>query len=137
MLHEIDKLAWLYVKDGQLLVARSRGQDVYYIPGGKREENESDEQALIREIKEELTVDLKSETIHYAATFKAQAQGKPDGVQVKTSCYFAAFTGTLQASAEIAEIGWVRYADKMKCSPVTQMIMDWLAAQKQSLFSLL
>lgn len=34
---EIDKCAWLHIQDKQLLVARSRGQDTYYVPGGKRE----------------------------------------------------------------------------------------------------
>lgn len=80
---EIDKLAWLYIQNKQLLGARSKGKNTYYIPGGKREAGESDEQALIREIKEELSVDLIPSTIKYAGTFKAQADGKPDGVMVK------------------------------------------------------
>jgi 8-oxo-dGTP diphosphatase len=59
----IDKLAWCCIKDKRLLGARSKGKNIYYIPGGKREEGESDHEALIREIKEELSVDLKPETI--------------------------------------------------------------------------
>jgi 8-oxo-dGTP diphosphatase len=47
---EIDKLAWLRIKDKQVLGARSKGKDAYYIPGGKREPGESDEEALIREV---------------------------------------------------------------------------------------
>jgi 8-oxo-dGTP pyrophosphatase MutT (NUDIX family) len=35
---------------------KSKGKTKYYIPGGKRENGESDEQTLIREIAEELSV---------------------------------------------------------------------------------
>lgn len=53
---EIDKIALLYIKDGQILSTLSKGKDTYYLPGGKRELNETDEQTLIRECKEELTI---------------------------------------------------------------------------------
>ena len=52
----IDKLAFIYLKDAKVLMARSRGKDIFYIPGGKREGNETDEQALMREVSEELNV---------------------------------------------------------------------------------
>ncbi len=129
-MQEIDKLAWLYLKDKQLLVARSKGKDNYYIPGGKREPGESDEVALIREIKEELSVDLLPTTIKYMGTFTAQADGKPIGILVKLTCYAAEFADTLKAAAEIEEIRWLHYEDKSHCSLVTQIIMDWLKAEK-------
>ncbi|EIC2299431.1 NUDIX domain-containing protein, partial [Vibrio cholerae] len=54
----IDKLAWVLIQDGKLLAVRSKGKALFYLPGGKREAGENDEEALIREIKEELSVDL-------------------------------------------------------------------------------
>lgn len=51
----------LYIKDGQILSTLSKGKDTYYLPGGKRELNETDKQTLIRECKEELTIDIKNE----------------------------------------------------------------------------
>ena len=42
----IDKLAWIFVKDRKVLSTRSHGKDTHYITGGKREEGESNEQAL-------------------------------------------------------------------------------------------
>lgn len=125
-MNEIDKLAWLYIKDKQLLGARSKNKNIYYIPGGKREKGESDQDALIREIKEELSIDLTPETIKHAGIFKAQAHEKSDGTFVKMACYFAKFTGKIQASAEIEEVIWLNYKDKASCSPVTKIIMDWL-----------
>lgn len=36
----IDKIAWIHLENGAILSSRSRGKDVYYIPGGKREPGE-------------------------------------------------------------------------------------------------
>ena len=43
----IDKLAWIFIEDGKLLMVRSKGKELFYLPGGKREAGESDEQALV------------------------------------------------------------------------------------------
>jgi 8-oxo-dGTP diphosphatase len=128
---EIDKLAWLHIRDKKLLGARSKGKDSYFIPGGKREAGESDQQALIREIQEELSVDLAPETIEYAGTFKAQAHGKPEGTLVKVTCYLAEHSGEIRASAEIEEVVWLSSADKARCSPVAGLILDWLRSDER------
>ncbi len=126
MTTEIDKLAWLYIQDKQVLSTRSKGKNAYYLPGGKREPGESDAEALIRELKEELTIDLIPETVRYVETFKAQADGKPEGVMVKMSCYEAAFTGEIAAASEIAELIWIDHRDYEQCSAALQLILDWL-----------
>jgi hypothetical protein len=59
----IDKLAFVELKDRKVLETKSKGKDIWYIPGGKRDEGESDEQALVREIKEELNVEIDPTTI--------------------------------------------------------------------------
>lgn len=122
----IDKLAWIHIKDRQVLGTLSKGKDTYYIPGGKRENNESDNQALIREIREELSVELIPETIEYVGKFEAQAHGKPEGVMVRMTCYSASYEGKLQANSEIAELIWLKHLDKNKCSAVDVIILDWL-----------
>lgn len=43
----IDKLAFIDLKNKKLLSTLSKGKDKWYIPGGKREDGETDEQALI------------------------------------------------------------------------------------------
>jgi 8-oxo-dGTP diphosphatase len=123
---EIDKLAWLYIEEKRLLAARSRGKVAYYIPGGKREPGESDQEALIREIREELSVDLLPGTIELAGEFKAQADGKPEGRMVRMTCYQAGFRGEIRAAAEIEEVVWIGYEDRERCSPVGKVILDWL-----------
>lgn len=47
----IDKIAFLYIKNNKILSTRSKGKEVFYIPGGKREGNESDLETLVREVK--------------------------------------------------------------------------------------
>ena len=101
-MHLIDKLAWIIIKDNKLLVVRSHNKNLYYIPGGKRDPGENDQQALCREIHEELSVDLKVKTIQQMGIYKAQADGKNDGVEVQLSCYFADYQGALKPAAEIA-----------------------------------
>jgi 8-oxo-dGTP pyrophosphatase MutT (NUDIX family) len=125
----IDKLAWIHIKEQSVLGARSKGKDAYYLPGGKRESGESDQQALIREISEELTVKLIPDTIQYVGTFEAQAHGKPEGVMVEMTCYSGDYDGTLQPDAEIAELVWLTNADKDRCSAVVVIILDWLKEQ--------
>ena len=101
---EIDKIAFIYLKDGKILSTLSKGKDTFYIPGGKREGNETDEETLIRECKEELTIDVLKDSIQYYGTFKAQAHGKAEGILVKMTCYMAEFNGTLKPSSEIEKI---------------------------------
>lgn len=122
----IDKLAWINIVDRKVLITRSKGKDTYYIPGGKREAGESDVEALVREIKEELSVGLVPEKQEFINVFEAQAHGKAEGVIVKMTCYGGPYTGELLADSEIEEIAWFIYADKLKSSPVDQIIFDWL-----------
>ena len=120
---EIDKIAFIYLKDGKILSTLSKGKDAYYIPGGKRENNETDEETLIRECKEELSIDIKKDTINYYRTFKAQAHGKKEGIIVKMTCYMAEFEGDLQVNSEIQEMKWLDYSNlNVKISPVDELI---------------
>jgi 8-oxo-dGTP diphosphatase len=122
----IDKLAWIEIKSKSILSARSYGKDKYYIPGGKRENGETDEQALCREIKEELSVDIKINTIQFVGVFQAQAHGHPEGTIVQMTCYMADFTGQLKADSEIEEIKWLNYSDKDIIAEVDKLIFDYL-----------
>ena len=110
---------------GKLLVARSKGKALFYIPGGKRDEGESDHETLCREIDEELDVSVILETIEYANTFEAPADEKEDTV-VRIACYYAQVEGTPSPCQEIEELKWVSMEEKGECSLITRNIMDWL-----------
>ncbi|MEO6077173.1 MAG: NUDIX domain-containing protein [Candidatus Andersenbacteria bacterium] len=123
----IDKLAWIRIEGRKILSTRSKGKDAWYIPGGKREAGESDEQTLIREVKEELTVDLVTSSIKHLGTFKAQAHGKPEGVFVQMTCYTADYAGELTPASEIEEMVWLTSdVEPAKISPVDRIIFAYL-----------
>lgn len=125
----INKSAWIHIVDRKILSTRSEGKDVYYIPGGKPEGNETAKETVIREIKEELSVDLVPEELTEVGVFEADAHGKGDGVKIVMTCFTGTFEGDIQAAAEIAEVVWLTHKDKDKSSPVDNLIFDWLKEQ--------
>ncbi|OQO90623.1 DNA mismatch repair protein MutT [Saccharomonospora piscinae] len=121
----IDKVAWLLLRDGCVLGARSRGEDVYFLPGGKREPGESDLDTLVREVAEELAVDIVTGTARHSGTVEAPAHGRADGV-VRMSCYTADYEGELTASSEVAELRWLTHADRHLVSTAGGLVLDEL-----------
>jgi 8-oxo-dGTP pyrophosphatase MutT (NUDIX family) len=124
----IDKVAWIRLENGRILSTRSRGKDVYYLPGGKREAGESDVDTLVREVREELSLDISRETARHAGDFAAQAHGHTGGVIVRMSCYEADYEGEPTAASEIEEVVWLTYADRHRVSAVDQIIFAELHA---------
>jgi 8-oxo-dGTP diphosphatase len=122
----IDKLAWIEIKNNAILLTKSYGKDKYYIPGGKREIGETDEQALIREIHEELSVTVDKSTLNFIGIFEAQAHGQQEGVFVKMTCYSGDYSGELKANSEIEAMKWFKYADKDQVVSVDKLIFDHL-----------
>ncbi|MFH0837566.1 MAG: NUDIX domain-containing protein [Candidatus Aenigmatarchaeota archaeon] len=123
---EIDKLALLYIKNKKLLVAVEKGKNTFFMPGGKRENGESDIQALTRELKEELSVDLLPKSIKYYATFKAQAHGKPLGTEVKMTCYTGDFSGSPKPSGEIEKLLWITSENIQEATPMGKLVITSL-----------
>ena len=123
---EVDKIAFIETKNGKILSTKSKGKTKYYIPGGKREIGETDEQTLVREIGEELNVHIDKDTIEYVGTFRAQSDGAKEGVIVKMTCYKAQYEGTIEPTNEIEEIRWLNYNDLDIISEVDKKIFGFL-----------
>ena len=122
----IDKIAWIHLEDGRVLGTRSKGKGTYYLPGGKREPGESDVETLVREIREELSVEIDETSAEHVGTFEAQAHGHTSGVTVRMTCYTASFAGELAAASEIEELAWLTTADADRISPVDRIIFAHL-----------
>lgn len=121
----IDKIALVDIKNKMFLGALSHGKDTWYVPGGKREKDESDEETLIRKIKEELGVMIVPGSLKPVGIYEAQAHGKQEGTKVRNTCYQAQYIGNPQPMSEIAKIGYFSSKDASKFSEVNQqMIKD-------------
>jgi len=128
----IKSVAWLHVENGKVLCVRTRGKDKFYIPGGKMDQDESPEDALTREIKEELNVTLSKKTIRPAFTIIAEAHGFND-TQVEMQCFFAAYTGSISVNAEIEEMKWVSSDYLQSCAPAAQKAVEFLLPEQKIL----
>lgn len=106
-MNSIHKAGGIILKDRRLLVTRSFGKDIFIAPGGKLEANETPEQALKREMLEEVAVTIVSDTLEHIGTFHAEAAGKA-GVQLRMDVYIVNdFDGELTPSSEVEELMWV------------------------------
>jgi 8-oxo-dGTP diphosphatase len=90
--------------DGRLLVVRKRGTSVFIQPGGKIEPGETPQAALVREVREELGVDVSG--IRELGHHSAPAANEP-GHRVEADLFLVSFDGEPQAAAEIEEMAWV------------------------------
>lgn len=120
----IDKVGLLTFKDKRVLMALSHGKDKFYMPGGKRDGQESDVDCLSREIKEELAVEINKESLKYYGTFEDQAHGKPPGVLIRMICYTGDLMSEPSASSEIEKLEYLPYSRKLDTGTVAHKIFD-------------
>ena len=126
MMETIDKVALAPIIDRKVLFVRSRGQDLFYTLGGKREGKESDFEAARREVGQEVGVEIDAKTFKYFATFTSQAHGKPDGVMVRLTCYLVSLIGTPQPASEIEELAWFTSRDEARTTETGRSVLAWL-----------
>lgn len=96
--------ALLVVHEGKLLLAFSQRKNAWYLPGGKIDPGESAEDALVREIREELNCNLQSDQLGWFMEVVAPAFGEPPGYYIRQQCFF--YHGDLhpEASGEISAL---------------------------------
>ncbi|MFS4438562.1 NUDIX hydrolase [Paracoccaceae bacterium GXU_MW_L88] len=96
--------------DGALLLARKKNTAAFMLPGGKIEPGESAEAALIRELQEELALDLAPGTARYLGRFEAPAANEAGHVAYG-EIYRFEWDAPITVQAEIAEAVWVQRAE--------------------------
>jgi 8-oxo-dGTP pyrophosphatase MutT (NUDIX family) len=104
---DIQKAGGVFIKDRQLLVTRAKGKDVFVAPGGKLEGNETAIQAIVREMMEEVQIDVDASTLEGLGTFRAQAAGNESKVVEMEVFIIRDAIGEPIPSSEIEEIAWV------------------------------
>ena len=104
----IRKVGLLIVRENRLLLCRkSCGTTLLILPGGKPEGDETEEQALGREIEEELGTTVSA--IEHFGRYEDEAAGDPRRVTI--SLYTGLLTGEPVESGEIAELIWFGLGD--------------------------
>jgi len=94
------------VKDRKLLLAFSNNKQAFYLPGGKTDEGETTIATLIREIREELNLELEASHLRFYTHITAPAFGERKGTIMEQDC----FLGELPAEPNpAAEIGALQY----------------------------
>jgi len=91
---------------GRLLLVRKRGTQAFMLPGGKHEPGETSEQALLRELGEELDLHLASSALTPLGQFQAAAANEPNS-QVDAHVFVAALPHAVQPAAELEELAWL------------------------------
>lgn len=109
----------------KILVVKSRENKKFYLAGGKIEKNESPIQALIREIKEELDVDIIEDSIKYLKTIISDAYPQTNK-KVKLVCYSANWIGEVSPQAEISEVSYIDVSEKNMFAPAVNQLLDEL-----------
>ncbi|WP_353194110.1 NUDIX hydrolase [Pusillimonas noertemannii] len=91
-----------------LLVVRKRGTTMWMLPGGKLDAGETAQQAVIREVGEELQVSLSPNDISFLGSFQAAAANEPD-TRVSAHVFRARLPEGQQFSlaAEIEACDWL------------------------------
>ena len=89
-----------------ILAVRKRGTTSFMQPGGKPEPGESARDAAIREVREELQVELDPERMTLLGTFDAAAANE-SGWTVRGTVFVHPPVPEIRPAAEIEEIRWV------------------------------
>lgn len=91
---------------GRILSVRKRGTTMFMQPGGKPEPGETAVEAAVREIREELGVDLDAAALLPLGTFEAPAANE-GGYAVRGTVFTHPPVDRVAPAAEIEEIRWV------------------------------
>lgn len=114
-----------YVRDRRMIQTRPVGKAAFYMAGGKIDPGETPEQALRREIREELGTEVTG--VALLGVFRCQAWGQPIGTTVEITCFLAEVIGDPEPTGEIAEIGYFtrdEYAAMPEVAPGSLMVFD-------------
>ena len=105
--YKIHKAAGIIIKDGRELLVRSKGKEHFVEPGGKLMEGETPKQALRRELKEELGIEVDEEDLAEFGTFYADAAGQ-EHLRLRMDIFrVRSWEGEITPSSEIEEERWI------------------------------
>lgn len=90
---------------GRILMVRKRGSQIFMQPGGKPEPGEEPVAALVRELTEELLIEVDPEELASWGRFETDAANEP-GHHLVADVFALRLDGEVTAAAEIDEARW-------------------------------
>ncbi len=111
-------------RDGKILLVRVRDNVLWYLPGGTIEPGETAQEALVREVSEELGVSLIPETIEFCHRITGPAYGRAG--EVELTCFRARWSGDISARAEISALDWFGPGDEAQVAPAIRLLFRQL-----------
>ena len=123
-LNMIKTAALVCVQDNKILLVRVRDNTIWYFPGGKIDLGESADEAVLREVKEELDIELSKGDMSYLGETVTDNHDRTDIVSIQ--CFAADIDQEIEPCAEISAIKWFDLDDKEFMSPgVVEVIHRW------------
>jgi 8-oxo-dGTP pyrophosphatase MutT (NUDIX family) len=121
---------------GRTLLVRKHGTSAFMQAGGKIEEGESALQALSRELREELDLELDIDVTEYLGSFRAVAANETNTV-IRAEVFALTTQRDLLPSGEIAELAWIDSDDPqgIDLAPLTRdTILPLWTSRRSALF---
>jgi 8-oxo-dGTP diphosphatase len=116
---KIRRVSFVCIKNRKLLVALNEGKSKWYTPGGRVEDGETDEEALCREISEELGIQISTDSLRFYKVLTGTADEKTKD-DLKVLSYFGSLNADPEPKSEITKLNWFSSKDKHLLSPVAQ-----------------
>ncbi len=128
---DIHKAAGVIIQNRKILALRTRGKQSFVNPGGKLEPGETSKQALVRELREELQIQVREENLVAYGTYYSQAAYDPEKSLQLDAFIVKVWSGELRPDNEIDEMQWINSSlpDGMKIASI--MEHDLLPKLKQ------
>ncbi|MFA6502794.1 MAG: NUDIX domain-containing protein [Candidatus Paceibacterota bacterium] len=104
---DIHKAGGILIRDRKFLVSRTKGKSFFISPGGKLQMGETPEAALLRELNEELGIEVAVPDLEEFGTFYAPAAEQEDRLLRMDVFVVNKWDGEVRPSSEIEEIRWI------------------------------
>lgn len=110
---------------GRTLVARSRGTTPFMQPGGKLDPGETPRQAMVRELREEIGVEIDPADATWVGRFEAPAANHPGRIVVGEIFKVTVDPSAVAARAEVEEVAWFdpRQPTDLELAPLTVLLL--------------
>lgn len=122
----IYKVGLAFIQDKKILMARYKGNDIFYFIGGKLREGESEIDCLIRKIPDEIIATLIQGSAKFLGEFEDKADGRED-TMLRMKLYEGKLLGAPKPNNDVEELRYFDTSDMNGLSVIAiNKIFPWL-----------